>query len=769
MPEEGYNNQRMAYCKIVLTNSLQTFSDQKLGSLSYEIPENLEEKLAIGSLVLVPFRNQKQNGLVIDIYRSLSEEEKNYKIREIEELVNDHVYSPELIELIKFTADYYACSYSEVVNAVLPTQLVKKPKKIIRLLDDTESENPIILALKKARKNQLEWTRLKTLTQIDTSKLKTEIKKLEKESKLEMVFENPIPRKKQSKNFLDKLDDKEARVIPELTEEQSKVLNTILEKSKNLTESEQFLIHGVTGSGKTEIYMRLIEKALEANKTSIVLVPEIALAPQLLERLAQRFGEDKVLVWHSALSISEKQHSIAELLNGEPRIVLGARSAIFAPVKNLGLIVMDEEHENSYKQDSPAPRYHARKIAEKRAELNSCPVIYGSATPNIELYYKAESDEYPHVHLLKLLKRVFDNPMPEVKIVDMREEFNNANKSVFSRVLKSKMELALEKKEQVILFLNKRGSASHVFCRNCGYVYQCESCDSKSVYHEDKRQMICHHCGSTGDHPKECPECSSSAIKFFGLGTQKLEQETKRNFPEAKVARLDSDVSRSQDNYLKIWQQFKSAEIDILIGTQMIAKGLDLGNLTVVGVVAADTNFAQMDYGADERGFQLLTQVSGRAGRAEKPGVVIFQSYQPERPALTYSKAHCFEDFYNEEIGLRREFKYPPFSSVVRFLVSAVTELKAIQSSNEVHKFIFDILEELKIQPSELAIMGPSPAVISKIKNKYRYHIILKVPESLSGSGLLDKLKNEFKDYKQKTQKDEDVSVIIDIDNISLY
>lgn len=759
----------MPYCKIVLTNSLQTFSDQKLGSLSYEIPENLEEKLAIGSLVLVPFRNQKQNGLVIDIYKSLSEDEKKYKIREIEDLVNNQVYSEELIELIKFTADYYACSYSEVVNAVLPTQLVKKPKKIIRLLNEAESENPIILALKKARKNQLEWTRLKTLTQIETSKLKTELRKLEKDSKIEIVFENPIARKKQNKNFLHKLDDKAAREIPEPTQEQEQVFTEIIKTSNNLTKPEQFLIHGVTGSGKTEIYMRLIEKALEANKSSIVLVPEIALAPQLLERLAQRFGEDKVLVWHSALSISEKQHSISELLSEEPRIIVGARSAIFAPVKNLGLIVMDEEHENSYKQDSPAPRYHARKIAEKRAELNSCPVIYGSATPNIELYYKAESAEYQHVYLLKLLKRVFDNPMPEVKIVDMREEFNNANKSIFSRVLKSKIELALEKKEQIILFLNKRGSASHVFCRNCGYVYQCENCDSKSVYHEDKKQMICHHCGSTGSHPNECPECSSSAIKFFGLGTQKLEQETKRYFPEARVARLDSDVSRSQDNYLKIWQEFKNGEIDILIGTQMIAKGLDLGNLTVVGVVAADTNFSQMDYGADERGFQLLTQVSGRAGRAEKPGVVIFQSYQPERPALTYSKAHCFEDFYKEEIQLRREFKYPPFSSVVRFLVSSGTELKAIQTSNELHKIVFDLLDELKIKVSDLAILGPSPAVISKIKNKYRYHIILKIPVILMEIGLLDKLKAEFQNYKQKTSKDEEVSVTIDIDNISLY
>jgi len=758
----------MPYCKIVLTNSLQTFSYHELGSLSYKIPEDLEEKLAIGSLVLVPIRKQKGNGLVIDIYEFLEEEEEEakFKIREIEELVNNQVYSTELINLIKFTADYYSASYNEVVNAVLPTQLVKKPKKIIRLLEkEFESSSLIISALKKARKNQLEFNRLKSLTSLEAKKLKEELRKLEKNNLIEISFENKSSRKKSSKNFLDRLDNEGDKTpIPSLTAEQDSVLDSIFDKSNNLSISDKFLIHGVTGSGKTEIYMRLIAAVLEQNKTSIVLVPEISLAPQLLERLSERFGEDKVLVWHSALSIAEKQHSIEELNTDSAKIIVGARSAIFSPVKNLGLIIIDEEHENSYKQDSPAPRYHARKIAEKRAELNSCPLILGSATPNIELYYKAESPEYPDYHLLKLNKRVFDNPLPEVRIVDMREEFNNANKSIFSRILKSEMQKALEKKEQIILFLNKRGSASHVFCRNCGYVYHCEFCDSKSVYHEDQRKMVCHHCSATAEHPKECPECGSSAIKFFGLGTQKLEQETRKHFPEARVARLDSDVSRIQNNYLKIWQDFRKGDIDILIGTQMIAKGLDLGNLTVVGVIAADSNFSQLDYSADERGFQLLTQVSGRAGRADKKGIAIFQSYQPERPALTFSKNHCFEDFYNEEIKLRKEFSYPPFSTVVRFLISSTEEIKAIQAANKLHEVLYKTLEGVESK----SILGPSPAVISKIKNKFRYHIILKINKEALSEELLTQIKTNYKELKQELTKEE-LSIIIDIDNISLY
>jgi primosomal protein N' (replication factor Y) (superfamily II helicase) len=756
----------MPYCKIVLTNSLQTFSYHELGSLSYEIPKDLEEKLAIGSLVLVPFRKSKENGLVIDIYESLEQEETKFKIREVEELVNDRVYSTELIELLKFTADYYSASYSEVVNAILPTQLVKKPKKIIRLLDKEETNcSSVILALKKARKNQLEFNRLKSLVNLESKQLKEELRKLERTNLIEIVFENKSSRKKSSKNFLDRLDSEDLQLeLPSLTSEQDSVIKDINHISANLSTSDKFLIHGVTGSGKTEIYMRLIADVLKQGKSSIVLVPEISLAPQLLERLAHRFGADQVLVWHSALSITEKQHSIQELYSDTAKIIVGARSAIFSPVKNLGLIIIDEEHENSYKQDSPAPRYHARKVAEKRAELNSCPLILGSATPNVELYYKAVSSEYSDYHLLKLSKRVFENPLPEVKIIDMREEFNNANKSIFSRLLKFEMQKALERKEQIILFLNKRGSASHVFCRNCGYVYQCEFCDSKSVYHEDLRKMVCHHCSATAEHPKECPECGSSAIKFFGLGTQKLEQETRKHFPEAKIARLDSDVSQIQNNYLKIWQDFRKGDIDILIGTQMIAKGLDLGNLTVVGVIAADSNFSQLDYSADERGFQLLTQVSGRAGRADKKGIVIFQSYQPERPALTFSKNHCYEDFYNEEIKLRKEFSYPPFSKVIRFLISSSEEVKAIQAANQLHKALYETLDSVK----DKSILGPSPAVISKIKNKFRYHIILKIAKLALTSELMDKIKQNYKQIKQDLHK-EDLSITIDVDNISLY
>lgn len=748
----------MAFCKIVLTNSLQTFSDQPLNELSYAIPEEIKDKLAIGKLVLVPFRQQKENGLVIDIYQDLSEAEQNFKIREIEDLLSDEIiYDRDLIDLIRFTAKHYACSYSEVLSATLTPTLVKKPQKTIKLLSNLSTNtSPIIQALEKARKQQLSWARLKSLTRIEEQELKKQIRKLKEAGLIEIEYKAPSKKTLKKTNHLRHYQDLDAQTIPDLKPEQAHIVEQI---SNHFDQSYKALIHGITGSGKTEVYLRLIQKSLEQSKSTIVLVPEIALAPQLIERVVNRFGEDTVLVWHSALSKSEREHTLNEIIhNKSPKIIIGARSAIFAPVKNLGLIIIDEEHENSYKQDSPSPRYHARLIAEKRSELSQCPLVMGSATPNIETYYKALSPEHPDYHLFKLSKRVFDNPLPKVVISDMRTEFNNANKSIFSRFLRSKITEALEKQEQIILFLNKRGAASHVFCRNCGYVYHCSNCDAKTVYHSDRKIMLCHHCGFSEAHPQECPECNSSAIKFFGLGTQKLEQETIRAFPNARIARLDSDVSKIQNNYLNTWRNFKNHEIDILIGTQMIAKGLDNPNLTVVGVISADANFSQLDYQADERGFQLLTQVAGRAGRAEKPGIVVFQTYQPERSALLDAQTHNYEDFYLKEIALREEFHYPPFGQIVRLLCSTEKELDAIETCNKIHKELFEI--------EGLSIMGPSPAMIGRLNNKFRYHIIVKLPNQIQNQAeKLDQIKKIF----FKINKDTKAILTLDIDNISLY
>lgn len=750
----------MGFCRVILSGSLETFSNQGLQTLTYSIPEELKDQLVIGSLVSVPFRSRKENALVIDKYNSLSSEEEKFKIRDIEDLISSNLYSQELVEVINFVADYYCCSYTEVLDAILPSRIVPKANKIVKLVDPENIDHPLLEILNKGRGKQLSWARLQLLSGLDAKELKSQISKLRQKNLIEIVYENKKPREKKKENHLESYSLTQNTKLFDLSSEQASALDFI---SPKLNSYSEFLIHGVTGSGKTEIYLRLIDQVLQAGKSSIFLVPEISLAPQLLERIAERFGEDKVLIWHSALSNAEKEYTYARLQEDEPKIVVGARSAIFCPVKKLGLIIIDEEHENSYKQDTPAPRYNAKLVASKRAEINNCPVIYGSATPSLEIYYKASSDKFPNNHLITLENRVLNIAMPEVKVIDMKEEFNNANKSIFSRYLKDQITERLTRGEQVILFLNKRGSASHVFCRNCGFIYKCKHCDSKTVYHADKALLLCHHCGYSEGHPKECPECKSNAIKFFGLGTQKLEDETRRIFPEAKIARLDSDTSKIKNAYLSIWNDFRAGRTNVLIGTQMIAKGLDFPNLTLVGVVFADTNFSQLDYNADERSFQLLTQVAGRAGRADKPGMVVFQTYQPDKDVIIDAQKQDYRDFFSKEILIREEFKYPPFGKVIKFLFSSEEEHTAITKANDFHELIFD-----RCNSRGIALLGPCPALIAKIKNKYRYHIIAKIPMEEGFEADIEYLKESFKSFRAET-KSEKFNFLIDIDNISLY
>lgn len=751
----------MGFCRVILRGSLETFSNQELQTLTYSIPEELKESLAIGSLVLVPFRNRKENALVIDIYNSLSQDESNFKIREIEELLSLDLYSQELVNLIQFVAEYYSASYSEVLETIIPSQFLPKLNKTIQLTDLTTNNsepNPIINSLQNSRKKNLSWSRLKSLSNLDSDNFKKEIKKLIQKKIIKITYENKNKKQKKSENHADKYSSNQAHGPHVLNPEQAEAFKLI--KAKLQSQSE-ILIHGVTGSGKTEIYLHTMKEVLTNNQSIIFLVPEIALAPQLIERIIERFGTEDVLIWHSALSNKEKEHTLEKLQESSPKIIVGARSAIFCPVKNLGLIIIDEEHENSYKQESPAPRYNARLVASKRAEINNCPVIYGSATPSLELYYKAKSPNYPNYHLLTLSKRVMDRNMPEVCIIDMREEFNHGNKSIFSKQLKNKIDEALSQKEQIILFLNKRGSASHVFCRNCGFVYKCQNCDSKIVYHSDKKILLCHYCNYSEEHPKQCPQCHASTIKFFGLGTQKLEEETKRIFPEAKVGRLDSDNSKIKGNYFSIWNSFKNGEIDILVGTQMIAKGFDLPKLTVVGVVFADANFSQIDYAADERSFQLLTQVAGRAGRAERPGSVVFQTYQPDKEIILNAQNHNYLRFYDQEIQMREELGFPPFGQLIKFLFSSEQEDLSIASANDFHEEIFDYCHK-----ENISLMGPCPALISKVNNKYRYHIIAKIPGT--NEKACSELKQAFLKFRNNN-KSKDVNILIDVDNVSLY
>ena len=480
-----------------------------------------------------------------------------------------------------------------------------------------------------------------------------------------------------------------------------------------------FLLHGVTGSGKTEVYMQAMASVLDRGKRVVVLVPEISLTPQTVSRFVGRFGA-RVAVLHSNLSDGERYDQWQQIKGGAADIVVGARSAIFAPFPNLGLIVIDEEHETSYKQDSAQPFYHAREVAVKRSELVGCPLILGSATPSLESFYRTEQKGYT---LLKLPARVSNIEMPPVEIVDMREELKRGNRTIFSTSLRTAIEERLSKGEQIILFLNRRGFATHVFCRACGYVERCNHCSISLTFHFHTKRLGCHHCGYERATPQVCPECGSMYIRYFGIGTEQVEKETRKAFPEAKVKRMDADSTGRKDAHQEILDVFKAGETDILVGTQMIAKGLDFPNVTLVGVISADTALNLPDFRAGERAFNLLTQVAGRSGRSEAGGNVIVQTYMPEHYSIQAAQGHDYLRFYREEIGDRKALLYPPLSHAATILLRGEVEDEVIQTANH----LLDQLEVFKKDRFPLVeIRGPVPAPLAKIRNKFRWHFLLR-------------------------------------------
>jgi primosomal protein N' (replication factor Y) len=480
------------------------------------------------------------------------------------------------------------------------------------------------------------------------------------------------------------------------------------------------LLHGVTGSGKTEVYMQAMAEVLKHGKRAIVLVPEIALTPQTVMRFAARFGR-RITVLHSQLSPGERYDQWRRVKSGEVDIVVGPRSAIFAPVENLGLIVIDEEHETTYKQDEPPPRYHAREVAIKRAELANCVVILGSATPSLESYYKATQGEY---RLLNLRNRVDNIAMPPVEIIDMRVELKQKNnRSIFSERLRAAIEERLALGQQVILFLNRRGFSTYVFCRECGHVERCEQCSISLTYHFDTKLMVCHHCNRERPTPKECPDCFSPYIRYLGIGTQKVEMEIQKAFPTARVARMDTDTTTRKGAHKNILDAFKNGDFDILVGTQMIAKGLDFPNITLVGVINADIALNLPDFRSGERAFNLLTQVAGRSGRSMLGGNVIIQTYNPDHYSIQAAQEHDYQRFYQEEIALRASLLYPPFSHAASILLRGEDESLVIQAANLLNEQMETLKES---QFKEVQIRGPAPAPFAKIKNKYRWHFLLR-------------------------------------------
>ncbi|HEY9773319.1 MAG TPA: primosomal protein N' [Planktothrix sp.] len=531
-----------------------------------------------------------------------------------------------------------------------------------------------------------------------------------------------------------------------------------------------WLLHGVTGSGKTEIYLRLIDQALNGGRTALLLVPEISLTPQLAGRLKSRFA-DKVSVWHSALSDGERYDTWRRLRAGDVKVLLGARSAVLANIPDLGLIILDEEHDGSYKQSSPAPRYHARDVAIERARRTGALLVLGSATPDVGSFFAATQSG----RILELPRRVFQQPMPEVRMVDMRQELAEGNRSIFSRVLLTRLADCLDAKEQAILLINRRGYASYVFCRACGFVLQCKNCSVSLVFHQSKApassheslqniylggHLACHHCGYHTASMEICPSCRSPFIRQFGLGTQRVEEEVAMRYPDARVLRLDSDVTARRGAHEEILKQFSRGEADVLIGTQMVSKGLDIPNVTLVGVLAADAAFNLPDYRSVERGFQLLTQVAGRAGRGDRPGSVVMQTFNPEMPALNWSKQHDYATFVQEELAARKTFDYPPFSQLLRVVVAGPdayeVEAACEQLAEQLSNNLADALPE-----SDIKVLGPAPCLLERLRGKFRFHLLIKNMVGERGRKLLT-------DFLRSRRLANGLVLAIDVDALDL-
>ena len=528
-----------------------------------------------------------------------------------------------------------------------------------------------------------------------------------------------------------------------LTVQQAEALQVI----RGLDHCAQVLLHGVTGSGKTEVYLQAIAPILSQGKSALVLVPEIGLTPQLTDRFRARFG-NKVNVYHSALSDGERYDTWRQMLTGEPQIVIGTRSAIFAPLPKLGLIVLDEEHDSSFKQDQPAPTYHARTVAKWRAELENCPLILGSATPSLEtwvnirergkvgesLYWNPETihqtppispSPHPPSHYLSLPERIQSRPMPPVEIVDMRQELKQGNRSIFSRSLYNALQNLQSQGQQGILFIPRRGHSTFVSCRSCGYVVECPNCDVSLSYHythEGATQVLrCHYCNHTQLHPPHCPECTSPYLKFFGSGTQRLAQELTQQFPQLRIIRFDSDTTRTKGAHRTLLTKFAHGEADLLIGTQMLTKGLDIAQVTLVGVVSADGLLNLADYRAAERSFQTLTQVAGRAGRGDDPGRVIIQTYSPQHPVIQAVRRHDYESFAQTELEQRAALQYPPYGHLILLRLSGL-------DAADVENTALRLADQLSATESDYEILGPAPASIMRVARRYRWQILLKFP-----------------------------------------
>ena len=619
----------------------------------YSVPDNLKDKIKVGIRVKVPFGKMELEGFVIEIKNS-----SDISVKDILEVVDDEVIlNEELLELGKKIQEDTLSTLISCYQIMLPKALKAKNGMVINKKFDTYYYlNKDIVCYGKLSASQdriinlcmeKEYVLRKELVDISLSSLNTLIKK-------NILLEKKLEHYRLSYN--EKIEPKK-----ELTEDQMKVVNEVLLNKGYCP----YLLYGVTGSGKTEVYMELIEDALNRGKTSIVLVPEISLTPQMVLRFQKRFG-DNIAAIHSALSDGEKYDEWRRIVKGEAKIVIGARSAIFAPLKNIGMIIIDEEHSDSYKQDDSNPRYSAKDVALIRAKYHDCPLIMGSATPSLEAFARAKKGVFK---LLELPNRINGKELPKINIIDMNEIIKKT-KGHFSEELLAAISLRLKKKEQVILLLNRRGYSSFVTCKNCGYTFKCPNCDITLTYHKSSRTLRCHYCGYGTKVYDTCPNCHEKSINDLGVGTERIEEELGKLFPESRILRMDFDTTSRKGMHEKMITAFKNQEYDILLGTQIVSKGLDFDNVTLVGVINADTSLNIPDFRSSETTFSLLAQVAGRAGRSTKEGEVIIQTFNPDHYAIQYTKKHDYLGFYNKEMFIRRELKYPPFYYICYLKIS---------------------------------------------------------------------------------------------------
>ena len=726
-------------------------------TFSYLIPDEMQEKIKIGQAILVPFGRQGLiNAFAVGFSNYLPAEIKAKKINKI--LDETPLFTLEYLKLLEWVANYYCSDFVTVLNMAIPLKLIDKNSKIEKIIEFVKFEG--------ATKRQIEI-----------------LKELEGKGQIPLIdFEKQVKTTRASINNLEKLgcvnliddeiyrnpldvfhlDQKEA--LYDLSGEQEQVYLGIKKKIKETGNRKQetgspkspILIHGVTASGKTEVYFKLIEDTINAGKNVLFLAPEIALASQLTKRLARKFGTKDVAIWHSSISEGERYDVWQKLYKNEIKILAGARSAVFAPLQNIGLIIIDEEHESAYKQTHPAPRYDARTVAIKLAEFHNARLLLGSATPDISTYYRASNSN----NLFELMSRFNNAPVAKTSVINMQNNSKQAYRGLISVPLQKAIEETLDKGQQVILLINRRGFSTYTQCQACGHVIECENCAIPMIWHTQDSMLKCHYCNRSASFPDTCTNCGSDAMKNSGAGTQKIEVLIRELFKTARIERIDSDILTKKNAHIELLDRFQNGDIDILIGTQMIAKGLDNPNVTLVGVISADASFNLPDFRSSERGFQILTQVAGRSGRGEFSGSVIFQTHNPDFYALESAKAQDYKEFYSTEIQAREEFDYPPFSQVIRLILSSENNFRAEKSAQEIAMRLTTIIDKQGLS-ERLIILGPTACVIEKIKGFHRFQIIIKNKLEEKGHSFLSKFLTQITMPK-------DIKLTIDVDPIDI-